>query len=552
MKMYTLKSYLAILIIFLTNIGYSQHKITPVRPYEKLVINGLNPIWYETMYDSTFIGGDTCDGYNLFERNFYIDLIYEDSFFYKISHKWGVMQANGTYIEKRNLNSGQLVWQNYYGLPVDDYQEFGRLMFLNKENNLEVISQLKPTGYADSTDLLFTYENTILTSRIYNKENGNLLYYSNPDIEDTTLFRTDFSIWINPNDFLSRLDDSLYYYEFQVILNNGWHLDHLFASIHWNMKKDDVRIKNIKAIDAPTQENVIRISDHEYLLVEKGRDTGQVILLYLDSNFNEVERQFSEFIGININSVRFHSFDPMNNTILISYRHPSNWNDPTPYDLILLSREGKILRRTTLDPYYTSKFALLSGNNHENITLIACGINSDENQRWYSYIDILDWSEDSTIITNRFNIQDSLRIIADLQVHNVRPNHVLLNWWERSYYHDDNGLITFDVHSSAISWAYFKTNDLIAKTKDIVNVLQCRVFPNPAKEFINIEFEESVNGKLLIHDVSGRYITSIPIQNEYKKEIEVSYFLPGMYTIYFQNTDVRRKEIIRASIFYKN
>ncbi|MBK8622062.1 MAG: T9SS type A sorting domain-containing protein [Saprospiraceae bacterium] len=538
------------IILFLTWFGLSaQVEILPERPYEKLVIEGLSPIWYETSFDSTFIGGDTCDGYNLFEKSFFIDVLFEYPYFYKIYHKWGVYQANGTYIEKRNIETGELIWQIYYGLPVDTYQEFGRLMYINNLDQLEVISQLKPSKYKDPKDLLSTYDNTLLSKRIYQKETGQLIHFESPNVMDSTLLMTDFSIWVNYNKFLKNNSDSITYYRFNTYIDNGVKKNHLFSTIDHTTTLNNLKTKVVIGNDLPTYENLVRLSENEYILVEKGLDSGHVNILYFDKEFNLKEQYTSEFIGVNPNSNRFKGFDPVHQTILISYQNVSNGIDPTPYDLIVLDRQGKILRRTTLDKYYTSKFAILNANDHTEIRIIACGIKFDENDRVYSYLDILNWKDNNMIVDKRFYIKDSLRILADFQIHQTNPDHLLINWWERTYYYDQFGEITFDVHSSAMAWTYIKTSDLITASTDFNNhTITCKVYPIPARDQVTLEFDELVTGSVLIHDISGRFIQSLRIENSKLCKIDVSSLNQGTYIIYLKNYN---NQISKAEVLYK-
>jgi hypothetical protein len=550
--MKTTKTLLWIPIFIWSIIASAQIRILPQRPYEKLTFEGLHPVWHETCFDATFIGGDTCNGYNLFERSFYEEALFEYPYFYKIHHRWGLSQANGTYIQKRHIETGQLIWQTYYGLPVDDRQEFGRLLYLNEQNQLEVISLLKRSAYKTPGDGLTSFI-TIPSKRIYDKQTGHLLFADLPDVNDTTLFQTNFSVWKNYNKFIRKNSDSLTFYDLEVILNNGWFFNHIFSKLQIHTKKNDVVKKVIKGNDGITLENLIKIHENEYLIVETGSDSGQAIFMYFDGEFNLKEQHFSDFIGINIKSLIFRSYDPVRNTILLTYRHLPNGKDPTPQDLIVLDRQGNILRRATLDAYYKDTYGILSGSDHNEIQVLASGINSDENKRWFTYMDVLDWNEDGFHVTKRYHAQDSLRIFADLQIFQVTPDHYLINWWERSFYYDQYDAIRFDIFSSAISWIYIKASDLITvNTKDIENSFPCKVYPVPALDRLHIEFDTPVKGTIMIYDMAGRFIQSIPVDNLQKTEADVSFLTQGSYVLYIHQMDGSKNQMQKAGVFYKH
>lgn len=546
-----IRIYILILIFIIRVVSYSQTSVLPQRPYEKISFEGLNPVWHETCFDPAFIGGDTCDGYNLYERSFYEDVLFEYPYFYKIHHRWGVYQANGTYIQKRNIETGELVWQTYYGLPVDERQEFGRLLYINAQDQLEVISLLKRTPYMDPGDFFTSYV-TIPSKRIYDKHSGTLLFAELPEVNDTTLFHTNFSVWSNYNKFFRKNTDSLIFYKLDVKIDNGWFFNHEFTPVSINIKKDEINSKKLAGNDRTTRENLIRLHENEYLLVEIGDDSGQAVFLYLDSTFNLKEKYFSEPIGINISSLKFRSYDPVRKTILLTYEHPQNGINSTPQDILVLNRYGKIIRRGSFKAQYTQTYEILTGNDHSDFKILANGIGFDENKKMFSFLDVLDWKEDSFHVVKRYYAKDSLRIFADFQIHQVTPDHYLINGWERSYFYDQAGFAEFDIFSSAISWMYIKASDLITvNTTNIQHDLPCKLYPIPAHDRLTIEFDTPVTGKISIYDMLGRYVHTFDIENVLKTETDLSFLQQGSYVLYLENKKLNNNKMQKLGLFFK-
>ena len=99
--------------------------------------------------------------------------IIEGDFLYSVIYRTGKREAfTGTYLTKRNLHTGELIWQTRYGYPEDPRQEVARLMYINSEGNIETINQVKRDKYLVNK-CTFGYYNFIHSKRIFEKESGN-------------------------------------------------------------------------------------------------------------------------------------------------------------------------------------------------------------------------------------------------------------------------------------------------------------------------------------------------------------------------------------------
>jgi hypothetical protein len=533
--------------------AFGQYNIMPKRPYEPIVFENLEPVWYETLFDTTFIGGDTCDGYNLFERSYFADVVFEDTYLYKINHKFGTTQYNGTYIEKRNFVTGQIIWRNYYGLPVDKYQEFGRVLFINEKNQLEVLSQLKTSPYADTNDYLISFDNCLLTKRIYDKHSGALLSAELPDISDSTLLRTTFSMWQNSDEFFIAGPDSFIYYRFHNILPKTFHFEHQLAKIGYNNKNESLKFNSIAAIDLTTQEFLIQLDSNTNLLVEADRNKGKAVLRYTDNFLNLKEEFYSDSISYHLNGLSFKSYDPINESILLINSDMPTGFGQTAYEVIILDKKGKILTRARLPNHYSRRFEFLTGNDHSEIRLMASGFDVTERGRIFTFLDILTINKNGEInMEKRFPVIDSLRFLANFQLFLQDDEHFLIHWWERSYFYNNNNLPQFDIKSSAMAWLKLRKTDLFpVNTEDFQLNLLMDVFPNPASEKLHIVFDQEIIGNISIHDIHGKYLDSKKIQNQKNIELDVSNLHSGAYVLYFEPNDIKNRQKIRAKTFYK-
>ena len=59
--------------------------------------------------------------------------------------------------------------------------------------------------------------------------------------------------------------------------------------------------------------------------------------------------------------------------------------------------------------------------------------------------------------------------------------------------------------------------------------LEAKVYPNPTKNFLNIESPKIIN-RIVIHDINGRVLYSTDVDSE-KINIDVQSFAPGIYLV---------------------
>ena len=157
------------LLYCLTAIG--QVKLPEV-PYEKTEYVGLNPMWYETCNDSTFMS-NRMDGYNHFRPGDVKPIIHNDKIYMTFNINESSDPFYGNYLQCRDLKTGQLIWQYLMGVRESGHQEGIRMVYFDENERLIVITQIKK-GVFDSNNNVYFHEDVILGKRIFNAENGEL------------------------------------------------------------------------------------------------------------------------------------------------------------------------------------------------------------------------------------------------------------------------------------------------------------------------------------------------------------------------------------------
>ena len=90
----------------ITIISINAQTQLPEVPYQKMNYMGLNPIWYETCQDSTFVT-NKIDGYNHFRPGFATPLIVGDFIYSSQSINETNSPLFGTYIDCREISTGK-------------------------------------------------------------------------------------------------------------------------------------------------------------------------------------------------------------------------------------------------------------------------------------------------------------------------------------------------------------------------------------------------------------------------------------------------------------
>lgn len=80
--------------------------------------------------------------------------------------------------------------------------------------------------------------------------------------------------------------------------------------------------------------------------------------------------------------------------------------------------------------------------------------------------------------------------------------------------------------------------EFLTSVHDIItHIPQLKTYPNPAKDFINIEIPENLNdASIMIFDLTGQKVLEFKIQNKKEFTIDVNELIPGLYIINIENS----------------
>ncbi len=100
-------------------------------------------------------------------------------------------------------------------------------------------------------------------------------------------------------------------------------------------------------------------------------------------------------------------------------------------------------------------------------------------------------------------------------------------------------------------FAYYDYNRVGLKQNKVAPKIMRACYPNPADEIINLEaLSDEVNAKIFIYSSSGLLVYSTTINAEKRKEINISNFNNGVYTIVIQNMKTLQTEVQKVVIIH--
>jgi Secretion system C-terminal sorting domain len=540
--------YFYLYILFLISINIQGQTDPPFYPYAPLIFPDLKPIWYEVNFDSSIIG-DSTDGYNYFFIPTDVPDLIDDEFIYSTFYKYGRKELfSGTYIIKRNIYTGQLIWQAKYGFPDDPRQEVARLMYFNKENELEVISQVKPYPYL-TKPWNFEYKDFIHSKRIYNLQNGELLVHDKPDYNDTTLYKTRMDYY-NRNSMFFKEGDSIRYFQLEKI-PNYFIFDFRGGLINYNSKVKEVTIDTLVSTYVPCfnsdfyQTNPSRLGENEYLFIETTDSSdGKLFLRYTDKNLRVKQEYLSDSIGNISRDFQLHriSNDGERYLIINPVIKDNNIFEPRIYEIVILNKEGKLLFKASLNYMYSALFDVLQWNEDNSMKIIAPRAHlTTDTSSYHLSLDLLNVDKNGNVILEKKMVAtDSLRYMNTISHHKLKDNKFLLKFREGSLKqfgnsnYDNNAIA---IGQMLIDGSFFNIN---TGTVDIIPELEVNVYPSPTTYNIKIEFLETFYGDISLYNSLGNLIKT----NKENKIIE-TYFdlsdLPqGIYFLKCKSSDSRK------------
>lgn len=130
--------------ILFSFIFVSIHSYGQIYDYEPIQFHNLIPIWLHVSKDSTMVDNQTFDGMNhfAFVNDIPLPHLIKDNYLYLATNTQfsTKVETEGALIEKINLSNGYTSWVNSFDLRNNNRLEYVEGIYLNRNNNIEVVS----------------------------------------------------------------------------------------------------------------------------------------------------------------------------------------------------------------------------------------------------------------------------------------------------------------------------------------------------------------------------------------------------------------------------
>lgn len=530
-----------LLLCFYTS--WSQH---PVRPYEKLEFENLNPIWYETAYESELVS-DTSNGYNCFIEIDDFKPVLKDGFIYTAyCIRARVSLYAGVYIEKRDLQTGELLWSDYDGFAEDAREEVPRLVTFNSEGNVVLVNQKRVAPYNEGDPYYMNpsgSEHMKLTRRVYDDESGALMQVYEPDIKDSTIVDLRWNALLDRGRIahLVPLEDQ----KFSLVSSEKYDgpSQYFFT---FDLDDQGRRISSIDSFFLPVNQGVLRllpnISSKGFVYVEEKRDSiRHMKFKYLDKDLNLIKTVEADTIP---NWVTHYLKGVSEDRILMynyAGRHPER-HYPL-YDIVVNDRNGDLLMYARLDEddAYSYDFNVLSWEHGDAIYVIGRSRLHDEDDNFYVALDVLKSNENNRFdIVKRIRWTDPRRGIApDNSIYLKDEKKWVIfgdeNAWELVAPPNGKG-VTPDNQAWARSMMLLSEEDLgfTPPSKvmgDFENISSWKIYPNPTVDQLHIEFEQEFVGSLILVNSIGEKLRMIDVNGSKYVRLDVVDLNPGVHFV---------------------
>ncbi len=516
-----MRKYLFIICTFISVFNLYSQAQKPVRPYEKIQLDGLNPIWYETFYDSSVID-DRLDGYSHFRYISNLDpLVYQDRIYsgYKINDSEGI---SGGYIECRNLKSGELIWRDRFGLKDGGHVEIPRLMKIEDEK-LVVIGQISRMD-GINVDVLGGLIDLTLSTRIYNLKDGTLISFKHPEFLDSGILNTKEG----PNIHFYFENENFRYLESSYPTATAVIYSYLLNSEGKVISKDSM-------LNLQIFSNIAQISEDTLLIVEL--DTASTL------KFKYVTPQLKPYytVGVNYTFNHLMAYIELKYTsiedrklLFINKRnevYPNNY-----YEVYAFNFDGSLDYKYTLKDKFKGNFSPLNWIKNHGFVL-SMNFMKPTSKTSRSFLDVREQMSDSDEnILKSFESFDSLRYVWPSWVKKLANGKILLSFKEGSYYVDNHKFVTHDDHAIAFSYMLLDEKDLgitsstNESTSNATDGLE--FFPNPITESLTIRFATPYKGLISLSDISGRTVMVRDVTDLSEEvNIDMSDLATGMYIV---------------------
>ncbi len=507
----------------------------PQRPYQPLIFENLDYRWYDISKDTSIFSFQG-DGYNCFKPTYSTgpQALEHNGYIYSVAYRRHLVAIyNGTYIEKRDINSGQLQWRVFYGYTGEDTRvEYARLMYINDDNQLELISQQTPTHIDSIAFNPFYRDGLVLTRRAYNLETGALLLNIQPDKVSKDYFKSDFYFGREITKFYKEPNGIRVFFKSQIKDVNFWAFNYISTVV--NPLDKEVVYDTLQSQYDDTDFTYFKMNDSLFLIAEHIDSTKQFVFKYVDGRM----KVLSEVIGPKqedwgfLGSIDFIEYDENTQTFLAKVFDFDVEQGGLTEAIVIIDTKAIVKKRISVPVGYDNLVRVLNWKSG-NIKILASKLiifNAAS-----SALDVLEESEGngSFTVIRSCKITDQLRAAAISNVLETDDLYII-PLWERSFYFNPNiGGYSLDVYGDAVSMlAVSKDQFILTQTQDIASN-SVIIFPNPFESKLLFRCENSRSGNLMIRNTNGSLVFEQKLDEEREFYIDGIFWPSGLYFVSF-------------------
>jgi len=540
-----MKIFSILILILLTEFTIvAQFTTKPTFPYKRVNVFGDSPtdtlpyLWYATdsvpEWESPHF-----NAYNKVSPS--VHTVYQDSFVFRTVNKLEYFENaflkaplnNGLFITKRNMNSGELIWQNHYSDLEAGQQEMMMNTRINHIGNLEIIGyrRARPIESSNFQTGVFGFNDFDLRLffREYDGKTGQLLHHLYPTSIDQNVAIISEG---GPNNrtrlFFTPGDTTIRY--FQTLFTDNTKQGYITMLLD---RKGGI-IGDIDSIITPTYQfpRIIQTKNNEYL-----------VLVY-NSFENTVELRYFDLMMNPLRTIKNKDFSIYSAFLTVPYpdsdyieMHVTHNNFPPTYHnetLIAFMDEEGIVQDSFRRKYQAIRYFRTSED--------------------YILGHQVQWDSEKKRPINTFFIKEKGAQMRDIKIYTSENNYYLnclsmqviedklLMYFQEQYEGDNN-------YRASSSMAFnLKDLGFPVKTKDLVwPPLGWQIYPNPTSDLVHITYDTPQNGHLEVFDAMGKSVYTKKVENSDQETISMSLWNTGLYWIKFtsKNGQTESRKVVK-------
>ncbi|MBP6539592.1 MAG: T9SS type A sorting domain-containing protein [Saprospiraceae bacterium] len=498
---------------------YAQLPQLPKVPYEPLKFSNVDINWYKTKKD-TNRKPPISDGYNCFSPPYLMPgpepLIY-DGYIYSIAYRPNdTVIYDGTYLEKRDIQTGALAWQTFFGYTgLNSRVEYASLIYINDDGQLEIISKLTPIPF-DSIKFNFWYrDGLLLTKRVYDVDTGDLMQNIQPNLTETDYFKTDVFFSRDLQKMYREKEGTRILYKSQIKNLGYWAFNYITTVV--NPLDKVVIYDTLRSEFGDTDFSFFKLKDDEYLITEHIDSTKQLVFKYVDGKMNVISQVKSESLNWKyLPAIEILEYDEVTKLLLVRNTNVDFETNTISYGFAIMDKSAKVVKKIDVTAEYENIPRVLKWKDGELVVLLdgnSLEILVENNGAF----------ESKTIIP--ISNERKGFVVSDV-IDN--GDAYILYLWERAFYWEPSAFsYKIDPYGDAASLISIpKSEFLLTKTKD-EEPFFVRLSPNPSNGLIRIEFPSDFTGDCKVTDLTGKTILTRSHFNTKEIQLDLSNF-PGM------------------------